>query len=77
MLTSNVLQSKQEITQEVQVKNEFDLLTEKANKNREVISKELQEQKRLRDLLNKSLNQVKTLENENNDIRNTLISKSQ
>jgi hypothetical protein len=76
-LTTNILQSKQEITEEIKVKNDFELLTEKANKNREEIAQELQEQKRLRDLLKKSIDKVSSKEKDNDYIRNNLIQLSQ
>jgi hypothetical protein len=65
------------IQQEEQIKNEFDILTEKANKNREVISQELQQQKKLRELEKQSIQRVKKLESENNEIRNNLLQLSQ
>ena len=76
-MTTWPINSKIEVKQEIKVKNDFDLLTDKANKNREVISKELQEQKRLRDLLNESIKQVKVIEKTNDDIRKNLILLSQ
>lgn len=66
-----------EIKQDIKIKNDFELLTEKANKNREVIAQKLQEQKRLRDLLKESIEQVKTLENTNSQIRDNLLQLSQ
>lgn len=74
---ANIQEIKQESPQEITIQNEFDILTQKSNKNTEVISQELQEQKRLRDLIQKSIQVVKTLEKENQDIRNTLLHKAQ
>lgn len=74
---ANIQEIKQEPIQEITIQNEFDILTQKSNKNTEIISQELQEQKRLRDLIQKSIQVVKTLEKENQDIRNTLLHKAQ
>lgn len=59
------------------IMNEFDILTDKNNQNLLQISQELQEQKRLRDLVNLSIQKVKQLEEENQNIRKTLINKAQ
>lgn len=57
--------------------SESDILTDKSINNTKMISQELQEQKRLRNLLSESITKVKTLEKENQEIRNTLIHKAQ
>lgn len=59
------------------IMNEFDILTNKNSENLLLISQELQEQKKLRDLVNVSIEKVKKLEEENNNIRKTLLNKAQ
>lgn len=58
---------------EVEVKSEFVILTEKANINRIEIAKKLEFQKELRSQINKSIEEVKHIEKENNEIRSKLI----
>jgi hypothetical protein len=48
-------------------------LTEKANNNRLEIAKKLEFQKELRWQINKSIEEVKQIEKENNEIRSKLI----
>lgn len=60
-------------TEAVEVKSEFVILTEKANINRLEISKKLEFQKELRSQINKSIEDVKQIEKENNEIRSKLI----
>lgn len=60
-------------TEAVEVKSEFVILTEKANINRLEIAKKLEFQKELRSQINKSIEEVKQIEKENNEIRSKLI----
>lgn len=60
-------------TEAVEVKSEFVILTEKANINRLEIAKKLEFQKELRSQINKSVEEVKQIEKENNEIRSKLI----
>lgn len=60
-------------TEAVEIKSEFVILTEKANNNRLEIAKKLEFQKELRWQINKSIEEVKQIEKENNEIRSKLI----
>jgi hypothetical protein len=66
-----------DITTPPVILSESDILTEKSINNTKMISQELQEQKRLRDLISESITKVKIFEKENQEIRNTLIHNAQ
>lgn len=60
-------------TEAIEIKSEFVILTDKANINRLEIAKKLEFQKELRSQINKSIEEVKQIEKENNEIRSKLI----
>lgn len=69
--------------QEIIIKDDFDLLTEKINSNNKAIQEKLQLQKEIRvkktefdNIINKSIKEVQEIEKENLNLRNDLINLS-